>query len=115
MPTRIFVYGTLLDPRVFQRVTVSPQPRPIAARLKGWRRVRLARLPYPTLHRDPRGQVEGAVLPVGQVALARLHRYETKLYRFVPVTVRAGGRRIAAHAWITRSHAASPRTNWHPG
>jgi len=106
---RIFVYGTLLEPSIFRLVTGRAQPAPRAATLPRHRRVRLARLPYPTLLPDRAGQVTGAVLRVGPTVLARLRRYEGPLYRFVAVKVRRGRAWTNVHAWIARRGLAAPR------
>lgn len=109
---RIFVYGTLRDPRVFARIagSLAPLDSALPARLPGWRRVRMAGTPYPTLLRDPRAEADGLLLDVPHAALRRLHAYEGPAYRFRPVRVTVGSLRILAHAWI--SPHADPESSW---
>lgn len=99
---RIFAYGTLRDPEVFRRVTGSAEPclAGLPARLPGFRRARLADTPYDTLVRDSSAEVDGLLIEVDRATLARLHRYEERLYRFRRVHVTVGTLRVAAHAWI---------------
>jgi gamma-glutamylcyclotransferase (GGCT)/AIG2-like uncharacterized protein YtfP len=97
---RVFVYGTLRDPALVARLVGRPiAPRP--ASLPGWRRMRLAHSPYPTLVRG-RGSVDGALIELDPVALRRLSAYEGPRYRLVPVTPRLAGATVRAFAWIAR-------------
>ncbi|QYU69868.1 gamma-glutamylcyclotransferase [Leptolyngbya sp. 15MV] len=98
----IFIYGTLLDARVFARFAGrAPLRRATAAVAHGWRRARLRGTPYPTLVRGP-GTVRGALLPpLPAACLQRLAAYEGPSYRLTPITVstsRHGTRR--ARAWM---------------
>lgn len=110
---RLFLYGTLLDAACFAAVagTAAPLRAGRAALLRGMRRVTLRGTPYPTLIADSRGAVAGRVVRVGPALLRRLSRYEGPPYRLRPVTPRAGGRVLRAHAWIAprgRAEAARP-------
>uniref|UniRef100_UPI0022EB5E15 gamma-glutamylcyclotransferase family protein n=1 Tax=Falsiroseomonas oryzae TaxID=2766473 RepID=UPI0022EB5E15 len=59
----VFLYGTLLDPRVFARFAGrAPLRCALAAVLPGHRRVTLRGTPYPTLLRGA-GEVHGLLLP----------------------------------------------------
>lgn len=70
---RLFLYGTLLCPLTLAMHSGDPALplRCIAATLRGWRRVALNVLPWPTLRRDPKGTVRGVVAHVPTRALAR--------------------------------------------
>ena len=109
----VFVYGTLLDARVFARFAGhAPLRRAVPARLVGWRRVALRGTPYPTLVRGE-GLVSGLLLPrLPPVAFARLAAYEGASYALVPlrVSTRRGPRR--ARAWIAARWRADPATGW---
>jgi gamma-glutamylcyclotransferase (GGCT)/AIG2-like uncharacterized protein YtfP len=99
---RIFAYGTLRDPAVFARVggSTAPLAAAVPATLPGWRRVRLAATPYPTLTPDPAAETDGMLLTVSPAILRRLHAYEGPAYRFRRVHVTVGTLRVPAHAWI---------------
>lgn len=84
--TRLFLYGTLLDPRLLARFAGRALPA-APAKLPGWRRVRLRGTAYPTLR--------------------RLRCSEGPRYRLVPVRARCRGRPVRARAWIAA--AATPR------
>jgi hypothetical protein len=111
----VFVYGTLLAPRVFARFAGrAPLRRALPARLAGWRRVVLRGSPYPTLARGA-GCVVGLLLPpLAPAAFARLAGYEGPSYALVPVRVatRRGMRR--ARAWMAQPWRAGTR-GWMPG
>jgi hypothetical protein len=111
----VFVYGTLLDPRVFARFAGrEPLRRALPARLVGWRRVRLRGTPYPTLVRAV-AEVQGLLLPrLAPAALARLAAYEGASYALMPLRVmtRRGPRR--ARAWIAARWRSDPYSEWTP-
>lgn len=116
MTTAVFLYGTLLDPAVLERMAgergLARRLRP--ARLPGYRRVVLAGTPYPTLLRDRRAATQGAVLRVGAAAMARLGAYEGALYRLRRVRVLTERRRDTVHAWMAEPRRADPRRDWSP-
>lgn len=105
----VFVYGTLLDRRVFARFAGrAPLRRAVPAVLPGWWRVRLRGTPYPTLLRGV-GEVRGLLLPrLPPAAFLRLAAYEGASYALVPVRVatRRGPRQ--ARAWIAAAWRAQP-------
>jgi gamma-glutamylcyclotransferase (GGCT)/AIG2-like uncharacterized protein YtfP len=98
----LFLYGTLLDPRVLVRVTgerrLTRRLRP--ARLVGYARVALRGTPYPTLIGCAGAHTNGALLRVGGTALARLMAYEGAAYRLCPVRVLTAQGPCRAWAWI---------------
>jgi gamma-glutamylcyclotransferase (GGCT)/AIG2-like uncharacterized protein YtfP len=110
----LFLYGTLLDPRVFAR-WAGRRPRcALAAMLPRHRRVALRGTPYPTLVQGD-GTVAGILLPrLAPDALARLAAYEGASYSLAPVrvTTRRGPRR--ARAWIAPRWRSDPRAAWPP-
>lgn len=109
---RIFAYGTLRDVAVFARVagTIAPLQAALPATLPGWRRVRLAGTPYPTLTPDAAAETDGLLLDVPPATLRRLHAYEGPAYRFRRVRVTVGTLRVGAHAWI--SPLADKDSSW---
>ncbi|RYI99305.1 MAG: gamma-glutamylcyclotransferase [Acetobacteraceae bacterium] len=98
----LFLYGTLLDPRVLVRQSGEPAlPRRLRpARLPGYARVALRGTPYPTLVARPGTVTEGALLRAGSAAYARLAAYEGADYRLVPVRVQTGRGPMRARAWM---------------
>src|SRR5215204_2946845 len=118
MTAPIFLYGTLLDPRVLAaRAGQGGLARRLApARLPGWRRVALRGTPYPTLLRDPGAATEGALLRgrVAPPALARLAAYEGPSYRLVPVRVETAAGGCRARAWVAVAWRADAARGWAP-
>jgi gamma-glutamylcyclotransferase (GGCT)/AIG2-like uncharacterized protein YtfP len=110
---RVFLYGTLLDPRVFRRMagTLRPFRRAVPARLPGFRRVAVRGTPYPTLLRGE-GDVSGVIVTLPPVPLARLMSYEGASYRLTPVQVLTRRGPSHAHAWATAPWRADPRRPW---
>ncbi len=111
---RLFVYGTQLDPELFEAVTglthQAAGARP--ARLKGFRRVQVRGEVYPTLLRAPAGVIEGLVVgPLAEDVMARLRTYEGEPYRLEPVTVETEAGPAAALVWLTDAASAS-MTPW---
>jgi hypothetical protein len=106
----VFIYGTLLAPRVFARFAGSaPLRRALPARLAGWRRVTLRGTPYPTLLRTP-GEVAGLLLPrLAPAAFARLAAYEGASYALAPVLVATPRGRRRARAWVAPRWRAAPQ------
>jgi gamma-glutamylcyclotransferase (GGCT)/AIG2-like uncharacterized protein YtfP len=97
----LFLYGTLLDPRVLEGMAemkgLSRRLRP--ARLAGYLRVHLRGTPYPTLIPGP-GEVQGALLWVSGPALARLKAYEGPGYALRPLRVVGPRGPVRARAWV---------------
>ena len=87
----LFLYGTLLDPRVLARHSGERRlaRRLLPAHLDGHARVKLSGTPFPTLVPRPGARTPGAVLRAGPAALRRLAAYEGAQYRLVPVRARA--------------------------
>jgi gamma-glutamylcyclotransferase (GGCT)/AIG2-like uncharacterized protein YtfP len=110
----LFVYGTLLDPGILARVSGEPAlpARLRPARLEGWRRVFLRGTPYPTLVPQHAAVVEGAVLRVGDAALARLATYEGSAYALRPLRVLAERGALHARAWIAPFWRADTARDW---
>ena len=98
----LFLYGTLLDPAVLERMAGAPglarRLRP--AFLPGWQRVALRGTPYPTLRRAAGALTPGALLRAGPAALARLAAYEGAAYRLVPVRAATSRGPVRARAWV---------------
>lgn len=111
----LFVYGTLLDPRVFARFAGrAALRRALPAVLPGHRRVVLRGTPYPTLVRQP-GQVRGLLLPrLAPDAFGRLAAYEGASYALAPVRVETWRGPRRARAWMAARWRAS-MTPWVSG
>lgn len=114
MGAPVFIYGTLLDPRIFARFAGrAAHRRAVPARLVGWRRVGLRGTPYPTLVAGP-GEVTGLLLPrLTPAGFARLSAYEGPCYALVPVRVATARGPRRARAWIAAAWRAAPQP-WSP-
>ena len=110
----LFLYGTLLDSRVFRRFAGQALPRhAMPARLTGHRRVLLRGTPYPTLMRDDSSEVAGLLVPrLSPSALERLSVYEGAAYHLLPVTIMTPRGRRRARAWIAPPFLSDPRMEW---
>jgi len=99
---RVFLYGTLLDPKTLASRSGDPKlpHRGVAAALPGWCRVALPRAPWPTLRRDRSGAVTGVLVDAPAAAMRRLAAYEGSAYRLVPVVVSTARGNTVARAWI---------------
>ncbi len=108
----LFVYGTLLDARVLDRMAgvkgLHRRLRP--ARLSGFLRVFLRGTPYPTLVRRA-GAVDGALLRVTGAPLARLNAYEGPSYALHPLRVVTARGPVRAVAWVAQRWRAD-HTAW---
>jgi gamma-glutamylcyclotransferase (GGCT)/AIG2-like uncharacterized protein YtfP len=111
----LFVYGTLLDPRVFARFAGrAPLRKALPARLAGFRRVLLRGTPYPTLLRGA-GEVAGLLLPrLAPAALARLSAYEGPSYALVPLRVATPRGPRMTRAWMAARWRADVARAWPP-
>jgi gamma-glutamylcyclotransferase (GGCT)/AIG2-like uncharacterized protein YtfP len=109
----VFLYGTLLDPRVFRRQagTLRPWRQAVPALLPGFRRVHLRGTPYPTLVAAA-DEVAGLIVRLPPMPLESLRRYEGPSYRLCPVraVTRRGPR--AARAWMTAPRRAEFARPW---
>jgi gamma-glutamylcyclotransferase (GGCT)/AIG2-like uncharacterized protein YtfP len=103
-PDRVFVYGTLQFPDVFEAVT-GRRLRAIDAWLDGYARHQVKRAPYPAILPAPDARVHGlAVEGIDGTALARMDDFEGEMYRREPVTVvrAADGAALPAQAYVLR-------------
>ena len=99
--TRLFVYGTLIDPACQRTVTCRTfSSRP--ARLDGWRRIAPSH-GYPHLVSDPTASVAGTVLDgIDPPAWRALDDYEDEgnLYRRCTVEVSAGDDTLTCEVYV---------------
>jgi gamma-glutamylcyclotransferase (GGCT)/AIG2-like uncharacterized protein YtfP len=114
---RLFVYGSLLFPRVVRAVTgLRLESRP--ARLADHARYRVSGEHYPGLVPEPGVSTDGAVLLGLDVPLlARLDRFEGPPYERVRVVaVTAGGERLDAHTYVVHPsyRARLSKEPWDP-
>ncbi|WP_268893625.1 gamma-glutamylcyclotransferase family protein [Roseomonas harenae] len=103
MSTPLFLYGTLLDPRVLARESGDSRlPRAmVPAVLPGFARVRFRGTLYPTLIPRRGRWVPGALIRPNPAAMAALRRYEGPCYRLMPLRVLSPRGPVAARAWVT--------------
>lgn len=93
---RLFVYGSLRDPEVQQRVfgrVVPGTPDVLDGYERRW--LHLSDGVFPILVPAPGGSVEGRVLDVTPGELALMDAYESDDYRRIRVTLRSG-----AETWV---------------
>jgi gamma-glutamylcyclotransferase (GGCT)/AIG2-like uncharacterized protein YtfP len=111
----LFLYGTLLDPRLFVRLAgCRPSRHALPATLCDHRRATLRGTTYPTLVRGD-GRVRGVVLPrLAPAAFARLAAYEGACYALRPVRVATPRGPRRARAWIAPRWRADTRAAWVP-
>ena len=87
MNTDLFVYGTLLEPRLILAVC-GYVGRGAPATLTGFRRQRVLNAAYPAIVEDARASVEGVVYQaLSRQQLHRLDEYEGEMYARCPVAV----------------------------
>ena len=101
--TNVFLYGTLMHPDVWSRVTTGTYDAEPGV-LHGYSRFRLRGLTYPGLVEDPDGRVEGIIRrDVAGEDLERLDRFEGHEYarRRVDVTCGVEGA-LACDTYILR-------------
>lgn len=94
----VFAYGTLLDPKVQQRIigrTVESRPDVLPGYRKGT--LKLSKNSYFIAVRDPDHSIEGGVLVVTESELERIDRYEGKHYERARVVLESG-----TEAWVYR-------------
>lgn len=99
MGQALFVYGTLIFPKVMEAVC-GEVPSSIAARLPGYRRYQVQDQIYPAVEPAPNDEVDGILYrDVAQSILKRLDRYEGREYRRLRLHV-IHGRGAQAFAWV---------------
>jgi hypothetical protein len=106
---RLFLYGTLLDPRTLAMAMPSGNPalpqRCRHAVLRGWRRVRLAHTRWPTLRRCANATTAGRIVVTRTAALRRLTAYEGPEYRLQRLLIEP---RTPVWAWIAPGGTHQP-------
>ncbi len=114
----IFVFGTLMDPkirfRVLGRTIPSAWVRP--AWVMGFVRQPVLGRSYPMLVPRPRGRVRGQVIRnLSPRDLARLDAYEGEEYVRSPIWVwLASRRKIWARTYLTHHWVKASGKNWRP-
>lgn len=110
---RLFLYGTLLDPRTLAERAGDPAlaARLQPAALRGWQRMLSSDPRFPTLLRDRAGKVDGAVVTASAAAIRRLQAYEGHGYQLVRVMAETPTGAVAAYAWIADN---ATRRLWRP-
>jgi gamma-glutamylcyclotransferase (GGCT)/AIG2-like uncharacterized protein YtfP len=98
----VFVYGTLLVPKIWDAVTHCPDLDSEAAELTGYAKYRVRGADYPGIvEADSDSIVSGRIfLKVPDAAVRRLDAYEDSFYERLPLTVRlTDGSRLEADAY----------------
>lgn len=102
----MFVYGTLLVPKIWEAVTRAPAPPMILAELRGYSIFRVRNADYPGIVESTVDAVVPGllVLDVPETALKRLDAYEDSFYerREVAVSTSELGD-VPAHAYCIRA------------
>lgn len=100
MGDNLFVYGSLMDPAVFHRVTGTHQRRREPAVLRGHRVVAMDH-GYPAVFPSEADAVEGVLLyGLTPFEFAKLDDYEGAGYRRVAAVAETGGGRVPAHVYV---------------
>lgn len=102
----LFVYGTLRDPELRERLLSRAVPSSPAT-LPGYRAARLRNRVYPGLLPAPDATAVGALIDVDDRELLVLDRFEGEQYRRIGVRVQAGGEELVAAAWRLRDEFGS--------
>lgn len=114
----LFVYGTLMDQDVLNRVVGRPVPasRIGAAFVDGYRRVYVRDSYFPILIEAEGGSVEGRLITsLGAQAVQRLTRFEGRQFQLKRLTVRlAHGRTAEAECFLPVGGVAATNEDWDP-
>lgn len=116
MPHRLFAYGTLMIPEVFERVTGRRAPASPAT-LFGFVRRRVRGACYPGLRPEPGGRVEGTLYEaLDAPSLDVLDRFEGTLYerRTLRVETGRGPRRAFVYTVPPRRRSVLEALGWDP-
>lgn len=102
---RLFTYGTLMFPEVWQRISIGVFPAEPAV-LRGYAMYRVKDAVYPGIIRADTGpEVHGLVYTdLDEDTLFELDTYESSFYERLPVRVTlASGEEVECHAYIVPS------------
>jgi hypothetical protein len=108
---RFFFYGSLLDRDVTALVIGRRLPPRawVSATLKGFTRRKAKGVSYPVAIRDPKGEVQGAVVGgFSKLEVARLTAYEGPRYHTVPLKVRVNGQITTVSVFEPKVKAFQP-------
>lgn len=106
----LFIYGTLLVPKIWEAVTGCPETKMLPATLAGYQihRVKSADFPAITKGVDSDAFVVGRVaLDISTEALRRLDAYEDDFYDRLPVKVSVSGIVYDADTYVIASSMAA--------
>jgi len=114
----LFVYGTLMDADVLNRVVGRPVPpgRIGAAFVDGYRRVYVKGSYFPILIAAEGATVEGRLITgLGAQAVTRLTRFEGRQFHLQRLTVRlAKGRTADAECFMPTAGVPATDDDWDP-
>ncbi len=106
----LFIYGTLLVPRIWNAVTAHPSPESIPATLSGYQIFRVLRGDFPAIVSDQTATIAvpgRLILNVPPTVLHRLDQYEGDFYERVIVEVDAEDAPIIAQTYRIPAKIAS--------
>lgn len=98
----LFIYGTLMVPKIWNTVTLCPDPISIAGELFHHRIQRVKHGDFPAIVADPNSppSIPGLVIQnVSKAALDRLDQYEDNFYERVYVSIKTKTNTIAAQVY----------------
>ena len=101
-PADLFVYGTLMEDRVVERVLGRPFARTLPALLPDYRRFRVAGQTYPGVAPAPGRSVAGLLVADAGAHLAALDRFEGPPYQRRPLEVVCGSETRPCFAYVLR-------------
>ena len=96
---RFFIYGTLLFPQVFKKVT-GQELEGVPAILYDYQRYQLKNYDFPGLYPLTGGCVEGMMVVVSPVTARRLDHYEGEIYEKHHVSIEVTGSSCLEMAWV---------------
>lgn len=102
MFTDLFVYGTLMYPELYRKIT-GEEPDYIPAELRHYSVRRLNERSYPGLIKRIGGRSIGLLVRnVSEQAMELLHEYEGEEYKVVEVSVTCEGQRVKAKTYAVK-------------
>ena len=110
----IFVYGTLLIPEIYQKVT-GLYPNYITAQVAGYRRVSLVNRVYPGIIKADGEWVNGALIKnVSESELNSIIEYEGEEYQCITIDVTAQEKTEKAYIFILpeKHHHLAENKDW---
>ena len=106
MPVDLFVYGTLMIPEVYQRVTGLPLRDHQRATLQDHQRYRVAKEPYPAAVPEQGASISGLLVRrLEQATIERIDQFEGASYQRRATTVETADGPRTAQFYLLRESA----------